>query len=200
MALMREFRTPSDFWSGMVEPDFADYKANRADLRAAFHAAISLIHMHDWVWKMHCNSLKALFTYKDGDGNPNAVNLELAVIDADGVHALVFPCRRILRSWVKAETTERVDVHPTPRTGGNGGIPDQPFFLSFRPLSAAASFSSSSASSRSMTLRLAASVSVFNNFLKCSIFAFAISASIVIARSWLFSSVDCYPIAQDRDT
>jgi hypothetical protein len=39
--------------------------------------------------------------------------LELAVIDYDGPHALVFPCRRILRGWVNAETKERVDVRPT---------------------------------------------------------------------------------------
>ena len=49
MALLKEFRTPADFWFGMVEPDFADCEANKADLRAAFHAAISLFHMHDWV-------------------------------------------------------------------------------------------------------------------------------------------------------
>jgi hypothetical protein len=40
-------------------------------------------------------------------------DLELAVIDADGPHALVFPCRRTLRGWIKAGSNERVDVHPT---------------------------------------------------------------------------------------
>jgi hypothetical protein len=34
-------------------------------------------------------------------------DLELAVIDDDGPHALVFPCRRILNGWMKAETKER---------------------------------------------------------------------------------------------
>ena len=33
-------------------------------------------------------------------------DLELAVIDYDGAHALVFPCRRILNGWVNAETKE----------------------------------------------------------------------------------------------
>jgi hypothetical protein len=42
MARIREFRTPADFWLGMVEPDFADCQANKADLRAALHTAISL--------------------------------------------------------------------------------------------------------------------------------------------------------------
>jgi len=40
-------------------------------------------------------------------------DLEIAVIDEDGLHALVFACRRILDGWAKAETRERLDVHPT---------------------------------------------------------------------------------------
>jgi hypothetical protein len=40
-------------------------------------------------------------------------DLELAVIDDDGPHALVFPCRRIPSGWMKAETKERLDVRPT---------------------------------------------------------------------------------------
>ena len=40
-------------------------------------------------------------------------DLELAVIDGDGPHALVFPCRRILSGWMNVETKERLDVRPT---------------------------------------------------------------------------------------
>lgn len=40
-------------------------------------------------------------------------DLELAVIDGGGVHALVFPCRRVLGGWLNAEITERIDVRPT---------------------------------------------------------------------------------------
>jgi hypothetical protein len=40
-------------------------------------------------------------------------DLELAVIDYDGAHALVLPCRRILGGWVKAESRGRIDVRPT---------------------------------------------------------------------------------------
>ncbi len=40
-------------------------------------------------------------------------DLELAVIDYGGPHALVFPCRRILSGWTKAATGERIEVHPT---------------------------------------------------------------------------------------
>jgi len=44
-------------------------------------------------------------------------DLELAVIDYDGTHALAFPCRRILGGWVKAISKARVEVR---RTGGSG--------------------------------------------------------------------------------
>lgn len=44
---------------------------------------------------------------------PPDCDLELAVFDADGPHALVFPCRRILNGWMNAETRERLDVRPT---------------------------------------------------------------------------------------
>lgn len=40
-------------------------------------------------------------------------DLELAVINQDGEHKLVFPCRRILGGWMKKETSERIEVHPT---------------------------------------------------------------------------------------
>jgi hypothetical protein len=40
-------------------------------------------------------------------------DLELAVIDRNGPHVLVFPCRRILGGWMKAESGERIDVRPT---------------------------------------------------------------------------------------
>jgi hypothetical protein len=46
-------------------------------------------------------------------GAPFDRDLELAIIGRDGPHALAFPCRRILGSWINTETKERVDVRPT---------------------------------------------------------------------------------------
>jgi hypothetical protein len=40
-------------------------------------------------------------------------DLEVAVIDYDGSHPLVFPCRRILGGWMKGDTKVRVKVEPT---------------------------------------------------------------------------------------
>jgi hypothetical protein len=40
-------------------------------------------------------------------------DLELAVIEYDGTHALVFPCRRVLDGWINAGTQEKLIVQPT---------------------------------------------------------------------------------------
>jgi hypothetical protein len=40
-------------------------------------------------------------------------DIELAVIDKDGPHALVFACRRILGGWTDAQSRERIEVRPT---------------------------------------------------------------------------------------
>jgi hypothetical protein len=44
---------------------------------------------------------------------PTERRVHLAVIDDDGVHAVVFPCCRIEDWWVHADTKTKVDVHPT---------------------------------------------------------------------------------------
>ena len=44
---------------------------------------------------------------------PFGRDLELAVIDKDGPHALVFPCRRVLGGWIKADSKGQVDVRPS---------------------------------------------------------------------------------------
>jgi hypothetical protein len=40
-------------------------------------------------------------------------DIELAVIEGDGQHAIVFACRRSANGWINAKTKERLGVHPT---------------------------------------------------------------------------------------
>ena len=54
-----------------------------------------------------CQMWQSIFTA------PFDRDLEVAVFDHDGPHALVFPCRRALEGWIKVETEERIDVRPT---------------------------------------------------------------------------------------
>lgn len=44
---------------------------------------------------------------------PFDCDLELAVIDHEGPHALIFPCRRAFGGWQKSSTDEPVNVAPT---------------------------------------------------------------------------------------
>jgi hypothetical protein len=49
----------------------------------------------------------------DGAPPPFDHDLELAVVEYHGTHALVFPCRRVLHGWVNAQTNDPVNVRPT---------------------------------------------------------------------------------------
>jgi len=40
-------------------------------------------------------------------------DLELAVIERDRLHPLIFACRRTPGGWIKVATQERIVVHPT---------------------------------------------------------------------------------------
>ena len=40
-------------------------------------------------------------------------DLEVCVIDKQGVHALIFPCRKDGTDWVDAVTKKRIDIQPT---------------------------------------------------------------------------------------
>ena len=44
---------------------------------------------------------------------PFGRELELAVLDEDGAHALAFACRRVADGWIDAQTRYQVDVRPT---------------------------------------------------------------------------------------
>lgn len=44
---------------------------------------------------------------------PLGQDLQLAVIDQDGVHALVFPCQRERGGWRNVVTGAPVDIRPT---------------------------------------------------------------------------------------
>jgi hypothetical protein len=44
---------------------------------------------------------------------PRGRDIELAVIDLDETHVLVFPCRRSDTGWTRSENGDRVDVRPT---------------------------------------------------------------------------------------
>jgi hypothetical protein len=56
---------------------------------------------------------KLIPMWKSSETAPRNVELELAVIDADGVHALVFPCRRAAHGWIDARNGRLLAAEPT---------------------------------------------------------------------------------------
>jgi hypothetical protein len=44
---------------------------------------------------------------------PSDADLEVGVMDKRGIHALVFPCRKLGLEWVDAVTKKRIDIQPT---------------------------------------------------------------------------------------
>jgi hypothetical protein len=58
------------YWNELVEPDYQEFQANQGDVRKAFHCAISLFHMADWVYKEkgldYWSSAGLYFTDKTG--------------------------------------------------------------------------------------------------------------------------------------
>ena len=46
-------------------------------------------------------------------GAPFDRDLEIAVIEKGEVHAVGFPCRRILHGWINVATKKPVDLSPT---------------------------------------------------------------------------------------
>jgi hypothetical protein len=53
-------------------------------------------------------------------------DLELAVIDEEGYHALVFPCRRRNVDWIDARTGAAVEVRPSHWRYWQGEAPPMP--------------------------------------------------------------------------
>jgi hypothetical protein len=51
--------------------------------------------------------------WQDASTAPFDRDLELAVIDKAGTHALIFPCRRTFGGWIDAKTKQRLNVEPT---------------------------------------------------------------------------------------
>jgi hypothetical protein len=51
--------------------------------------------------------------WKPIDTAPFGPDVELAIIDRDGTHALAFPCQRFVGGWMNAKTRKELSVLPT---------------------------------------------------------------------------------------
>jgi hypothetical protein len=66
-------RDCAEFWEHILVPDFDDCRNHPDDLRKAFHCAISLFHMSDWIFVSYQAQVSSSFTYNDRNGAPQPV-------------------------------------------------------------------------------------------------------------------------------
>lgn len=55
----------------------------------------------------------SMISWKHISGAPLNRDIQLAIIDRQGTHELVFACRRIVDGWINSETKQRIDITPT---------------------------------------------------------------------------------------
>ena len=72
------------FWREIVVPDYNDFIGQIDNLRRAFHSAISLLHMSDWVYHAHKQYIDANFTFRDNNGVVRPVSDEMTFANALG--------------------------------------------------------------------------------------------------------------------
>ena len=130
--------TATDYWSEIAEPDYRDCLEKPDNLRAAFHGAISLFHMHDWVWKTYEAGVRASFTITDQTGA--IVRVHSARLFANALEQQCADFGRVRGIANTAKHLEIQDVRPVTNapshaantvvrsTGyGMGGYGDGPF-------------------------------------------------------------------------
>ena len=72
------------FWREIVVPDYNDFIAVIDNIRLAFHCAISLFHLCDWVYHAHKANIDANFSYRDRHGKLRPVTDEKTFANALG--------------------------------------------------------------------------------------------------------------------
>lgn len=72
----------AEYWNEILVPDFDDFIKQIDDLRKAFHCAISLFHMCDWIYVFYGLQVCSSFTYKDNNDATQAVSDEKTFANA----------------------------------------------------------------------------------------------------------------------
>jgi hypothetical protein len=65
---MISITTYKEYKRSIVDRDFQDFMKSKGDLRKAWHCAISLFHLHDWVYVARQSSIKSSYKFQDHNG------------------------------------------------------------------------------------------------------------------------------------
>ena len=61
---MAGINSAHDFWEKIVQPDYQEFTRDQTNLRLAAHAALSLYHIHDWVFEDYKGDTARIFECK----------------------------------------------------------------------------------------------------------------------------------------
>jgi hypothetical protein len=101
------------FWREVVEADFNEYIAKIDDLRRAFHSAISLFHLHDWIYVAHKANVDANFKFKNKNGTLQPVHDENSFAKAIGDMHPDFELIRQIANSAKHLKLRSAGSHPS---------------------------------------------------------------------------------------
>jgi hypothetical protein len=105
-------QTPQDYWDHILVLDYNDCMASADDLRLAFHCAVSLFHMTDWVYITHKSKIDASFRFKDKAGTTRPVSNEKEFANAlRDIHA-DFELIRQIANTAKHLKLTNTSTHP----------------------------------------------------------------------------------------
>jgi hypothetical protein len=125
------------FWRDIVLPDYNDFTAKIDDLRRAFHCAISLFHLGDWVYVAHKAYIDANFTYRDRNGAARPVSDEKTFANALGELHPDFDLIRGIANSAKHLLLTNPRPHPAAPSHAAKAIPRNKRFMLGRRGSAA---------------------------------------------------------------
>ncbi len=81
---MKNIDTYTKFKEAVVEPDFHAFMSDWGNLRKAWHCAVSLFHLSDWVYEAHKQTIDAKYQYQDRKGQTQPVSNEKEFANALG--------------------------------------------------------------------------------------------------------------------
>lgn len=110
---MDRIENATDFWNEMVIPDYQESINQFSNLRLAFHCAISLNHMADWIFYTYVSYVRANFTYVNTAGA--TVNVSSAKTFANALEQIEpnFALIRGIANAAKHLQLSNVRPHPS---------------------------------------------------------------------------------------
>ena len=96
---MGQIDTYSKYKQQVVERDFREFMAARADLRKAWHCAGSLFHLHEWVYAAHKAAIDVKYTFVDDNGSIRPVSCAVHFANSLGQ---IYPDFQLVRGIANA--------------------------------------------------------------------------------------------------